>query len=293
HHLVGPFVLFSLLTTGCSTLNSWYGWVDIHKSAKGSVYLQEVADWSFKADHPVAIDHATLLSTVQGIVAEDVKNLSTNLPAGGSKPMRVFSDEDAEFLAPLLAQGLSQAKPEQIVGFTVSSSAGSGAEPAAGTLYLSKGSLYVTITPTDNRKVSGFTPSLAARIERAPAYTSDWSPGTLAMVINPRILAKMQTPAAPTFAAEPASHAGSDTAAGALTNLASGQDITDEDLTDAQLEELQLAREANKTKDAEISALRKEVEWMKHELRERSATTETVSKRVPSKKKSAEAYQNR
>ena len=27
---------------------------------------------------------------------------------GGSKPMRIFSDEDAEFLSPLLAQGLSK-----------------------------------------------------------------------------------------------------------------------------------------------------------------------------------------
>jgi hypothetical protein len=257
------------------------------------VYLQEVADWSFKADHPAAIDHATLLSAVQGIVAEDVKNLSTNLPAGGSKPMRVFSDEDAEFLAPLLAQGLSQAKPDQIVGFTVSSSAGSGAEPAAGTLYLSKGSLYVTITPADNRKASGFMPSLAARIERAPAYAADWTPGTLAMVINPTILAKFRTPGAPAFAAEPNSLAGSDAPAASLANLASRQNTTDGDLTDNQRDELQLAREANKAKDAEISALRKEVEWMKQELHDRPGTTETVSKRLPSKKKSAEAYPSR
>jgi len=265
----------SLLMTGCSTLNSWYGWVNIHKSPQGSVYLQEVADWSFEADHPAVIDQATILSAVQGVVAEDIKDVSTNLPAGGSKPMRVFSDEDAEFLAPLLAQGLSQAKPDQIVGFTVSSSAGSGAEPAAGTLYLSKGSLYLMITPTNNKKVSGFTPSVAARIERAPAYAPDWTPGTLAMVINPSILAQTQTPTA------------------SPEHFASRQGTSDSNLVDAPHDELRQAREANKQKDSEIAILRKENEWMKQELRERSATTETVSKRIQPKRKSAEAYPNR
>jgi hypothetical protein len=255
----GPLLSLSLLATGCSTLPGWYGWSSIHKSAKGSVYLQEVADWSFNASHPAVIDQATLLTAVQGVVAEDVTNPSTNMPAGGSKPMRVFSDEDAEFLAPLLAQGLSQAKPEQIVGFTVSPSAGSGAEPAAGTIYLSQGSLYLTIAPTKSRKVSGFMPRAAARVERAPAYASDWTPGTLAMVINPHILAKGQAPAATTVA-----------------NITSRQEIPADDLINKNLDELQQARETNK-----------------QELRERSATTDTVSKRSPPKRKSAEAYPSR
>ena len=288
--IAGLFLSLSLLPAGCSTLHNWYGWSSIHKSAKGSVYLQEVADWSFEADHPAIIDHETVLSAVQGIIAEDVKNLSTNLPAGGSTPMSVFSDEDAEFLAPLLAHGLSQAKPEQIVGFTVSPSAGSGTEPAAGTLYLSKGSLYLTI---NGRKISGFMPSVAARIERAPAYTPDWTPGTLAVVINPTILAKAHTPAAPALAAEPNSLSDTEMPAASLTHFASGQETAKEDLTDAPAGELQRARAANRVKDSEIAALRKEIEWMKHELRERPATTETVSKRSLPKRKSAEVYPNR
>ncbi len=283
-------LLFScLLTTGCTTLHNWYGWVSIHQSPKGSVYLQEVADWSFEADHPAVIDQETLLSAIQGVLAEDVNTVSTNLPAGGSKPMRVFSDEDAEFLAPLLAQGLSQAKPEQIIGFTVSSSAGSGTEPAAGTLYRSNGSLYLTIAPSDSRKISGFVPHVAARIERAPAYSADWTPGTLAMVINPTILAKAQTMDTPTFTAKPASPEGSENPTASLTNFTSGQDAPGATLTGSQLDELRQAREANKLKDSEIGILRKELEWMKQELRERPATTETVSKRSKAKRKSAEA----
>jgi len=287
------FMSSSLLTTGCTTLNNWYGWVTIHKSPQGAVFLQEVADWSFEADHPAVIDHAMLLSAIQGVIAEDANKLSVDLPAGGSMPMRVFSDEDAEFLAPLLAQGLSQAKPDQIVGFTVSSSAGSGAEPAAGTLYLSKGSLYLTITPADSRKPSGFVPAVAARIERAPAYTPNWTPGTLAMVINPTVLAKALDPASSTYAAKPSTPSGHETPTASLTHFASGPDMSSGKPTDTQLDDLRKAREANRLKDSEIAILRKENEWMKRELRERPATTETVSKRSQSKRKSAEAYPDR
>ena len=79
---------------------------------------------------------------------------SVQTPASGRKPMRVFSDEDAEFLAPLLVQNLSQARPEQIVGFTVSPSAGSGAEPTAGTPYVQQGPIYLTIDHSRSKKAS-------------------------------------------------------------------------------------------------------------------------------------------
>jgi hypothetical protein len=309
----GALVSVSLLATGCSTL---YGWSNVHKSARGSVYIKDVADWSFEADHPAAVDQATLLSAVKGVVADDAMKSTTKMPASGSKPMRVFSDEDAEFLAPLLAQGLSQAKPEQIVGFTVSPSAGSGAEPAAGTLYVSRGSLHLTITPTKNRRVSGFMPSGVARIERAPAYNEDWTPGTLAMIIDPQALAKASLPGTiPAAAAESKSlpapailpvpvakpmPAQQDVPAATQTFAANAPtagysqqpEMSNDELLVKKLDELRQVREANRMKESEIAMLKKEVEWMKQELRERSAEakTNTVSKRSVPKRKPAEAY---
>ncbi|HEX5647118.1 MAG TPA: hypothetical protein VFX56_09135, partial [Nitrospira sp.] len=297
-----------------------YGWSNVHKSARGSVYIKDVADWSFEADHPAVIDQAALLSVVKGVVADDAIKSSTKMPASGSKPMRVFSDEDAEFLAPLLAQGLSQAKPEQIVGFTVSSSAGSGAEPAAGTLYVSRGSLYLTLAPIKNRKVSGFTPSGIARIERAPAYTSEWTPGTLAMVIDHQTLAKASLPVATPVAADskslptpamlpvpvaktmPAQQefpAAAQTFAANAPLVTAGQsediDTKNNELMIKKLDELRQVREANRMKESEIAMLKKEVEWMKQALRERSVQSKssTVSKRSAPKQKAAEAYQTR
>jgi hypothetical protein len=285
------------------------------------VYLQEVADWSFEADHPARIEQATLISAIQGVVAEEVNKPSAKMPAGGSKPMRVFSDEDAEFLAPLLAQGLSHAKPEQIVGFTVSPSAGSGDEPAAGTIYVSQNSLHLTIAPTKSRRASGFIPGAAARIESAPSYAAESAPGTLSIAIDHQALAKAQAPttipvatspgplpvspaqatpiAKPTFKQE--APATAQTVAVSTPAAAGGPaapGMSNDELLNKKLDELRQARETNKMKDSEIAMLRKEAEWMKQELRQRTAELKAakasaISGRPAPKKKSAEAYRVR
>jgi hypothetical protein len=189
--VAGFSLFFSFLATGCSAFSIGYGEPVTHKSTKGTVYLKPIIDRSFTADHPAVIDRATLLTVIQGLMAEDMTDSSANMPVDGGKPMRVFSDEDAEFLAPLLADGLSQAKPNQLVGFTVSPPAGSGAEPAAGIIYWYHDSLHVTVSTTGgrrSRRFLGFRPRVAARIERAPAYTANWMPGTQTAVINLRRL---------------------------------------------------------------------------------------------------------
>jgi hypothetical protein len=313
---VGALLSFSLLATGCSSM---YGWSNVHKSTRGTVFLKEVADWSYEASHPAQIDQTTLLSAVKGVVADEITKQSMKMPASGSKPMRVFSDEDAEFLAPLLAQGLSQAKPEQIVGFTVSPSAGSGEEPVAGTIYVSRNSLYLTIAPTKSKRVSGFVPSSAARVERAPAYAVEWAPGTLSMVIDQQVLAKAQTPAVTPVAAvqeiRPTSPAGAtpvarpafkqespSTAQAFPVSTSSGDpaapEMKNDELLNKKLDELRQLREANKMKDSELAMLRREVEWMKQELRQRTAElkstkTSTTAGRPAQKKKQAEAYRTR
>ncbi len=305
---IGALISLSLVMTGCSMFS---GDVKLHKNAKGSVYLKEIADWSFQAGHPVTIDQMTMLKIVKGAVTDDVQKVSGNMPASGSKPMRVFSDEDAEFLAPLLAQGLSQAKPEQIVGFKVSPSAGSGAEPTAGTLYMHKGSIYLTIAPSQNRKASRFTPSSAVRLEKAPTFVAMGN-GAMTMVIDYQTLAKAPTSGSlsaagapkliPAQEAPPAPEASAsldaqEFPAHSRTDSATPQLSTDE-LLNKKLDELREAREANKLKDSEISMLKKETTWMKKELRQRTEEvkalkTSKAAVRSAVKKKSAEAYPTR
>lgn len=325
---VGTLMSLSLLVAGCSMLS---GEAKLHKNAKGSIYLKEIADWSFEANHPATVDQQTMLKIIKGVVTDDVQKMSGNMPASGSKPMRVFSDEDAEFLAPLLAQGLSQAKPEQIVGFKVSPSAGSGTEPTAGTLYMHKGSIYLTIVPSQNRKVSGFTPSSAARLEKAPSFVALGN-GAMTMVIDYQILAKgpmpallsttgapklipaaasqhaPMAPAAAPILSAPATETASPQEASALRGSQespshSGADsgtpqLSTDELLNKKLDELQAVREANKRKDSEIAMLKKETTWMKKELRQRTEEVKALkaskaAARLTPKKKSAEAYPTR
>ncbi len=289
---VGVLTCLSLLAGGCAMFS---GETRVHKNAKGFVYLKEVADWSFEASHPAVIDPMTMLKVVKGVVTDS----ASQMPASGSKPMRVFSDEDAAFLAPLLAQSLSQAKPDQIVGFKVSSSAGSGAEPTAGTLYIHKGSFHLTIAPSKDNRASGFVPNSVARLEKAPSFVAMGS-SAVTMIIDQQALAK-----APMPASEPVAIAGRTVPE--QESMAAGQDLqangfpysesaalNGNELLNKKLDELRDAREANKLKDSEIATLKKEAARMKKELRQRAEEVNALkatkaSAKPAQKKKSAEA----
>ncbi|MEO5957220.1 MAG: hypothetical protein ABIR36_16235 [Nitrospiraceae bacterium] len=285
--LVGITAL-TLAISGCASGTK------LAHNTKGSVTLEEVTDWSFEASHPAVIDQQTITKIVKGIYGNDGMSGTSKLSAGGSKPMRMFSDEDAAFLSPLLAQGLSKAKPEQLVGFRVSSSAGSGSEPTTGSIYVSKGSIYLTIGK--GAKSTAFLPESMARIEPAPAYAAGGATGAISMVIDYHALAKTPMPAAmPIANATPSTPMA---AAAPVKAQAVSANMSESELTAQQLGELGKAKEALAKKDTEINMLRKESEWMKRELRERAEeikaimSTKVSAKPAP-KKKTAEATQTR
>lgn len=310
--------LSAVLFSGCSMVS---GSQSMHQSAKGSVYLEEVSEWSFEANHPTIIDQNTMLKIVKGVMTEEAASASNRMPASGSKPMRVFSDGDAEFLAPLLAQGLSRAKPEQIVGFRVSSSAGSGAAPTAGTLYVQHGAAYFTISSPKGMKAAGFMPKSAAHIESAPSFAANGAAGAMSMVIDYTALARASMPASmpvaamatPAPVAQPAFSAPLKVAARqdsptsvpavAISDMSASadrptSDMTTEGILNRKLDELRQAREANALKESELKILRKETEWMKKELRERTAERDAmkaknVSSKPAPKKKPAELQPTR
>lgn len=74
--------------------------------------------------------------------------------------------------------------------------------------------------------------------------------------------------------------------------------MTTEDILNKKLDELRQVREANALKESEIKILRKETEWMKKELRERTAERDAmkaknVSSKPAPKKKPAELQPTR
>jgi len=288
-------VACALVISGCA------GGTKLAHNAKGSVYLEEVTDWSFEASHPAVIDQLTITKIVNGLYSNDGMSGSSRMSAGGSKPMRIFSDEDAEFLSPLLAQGLSKANPEQLVGFRVSSSAGSGSEPTTGRIYVQNGSIYLTIGR--GAKPTGFMPESAARTEPAPAYAAGGALDAMTMIIDyhaltrapmpadmPIAKAALITPIAPIMTVVP-------TKAQAVSDSA-GQEAGEGELMAQKLRDLKIAKEALAKKDSEINMLRKESEWMKRELRDRDEEIKAlratkVSAKAAPKKRSAQATRTR
>jgi hypothetical protein len=272
----------ALILTGCSSTSK------IAQNSKGSVYLEEIMDWSFEASHPAVIDQTTLLKIVKGVYTAEDQNGSSRMSAAGSKPMRVFSDEDAEFLAPLLAQGLSKAKPEQLVGFRMSSSAGSGSEPTAGSIYVQQSAIHFTVSK--GAVATTFMPESAARSEQAPPFAAAGRAGVLAHVIDYHALAKAPMPATlPLSRTTMSQSAGLKTPAVAAAAMAEAE-------APAELQ-TQLNRTKNMLvkKDTEISVLRKESDWMKRQLRERDEEIKALKATVkaPPKKRKAEAYPSR
>ena len=277
----------ALVISGCA------GGTKLANNAKGSVYLEEVTDWSFEASHPAVIDQLTITKIVKGLYSNDGMSGSSRMSAGGSKPMRIFSDEDAEFLSPLLAQGLSKAKPEQLVGFRVSSSAGSGSEPTTGSLYVQNGSIYLTIGK--GAKPTGFLPDSAAHTEPAPAYAAGGALDAMTMIIDYHALARAPMPAAmPIAKATPVMPIAPMVAAAPVVSDSAGQEAGEGEFMAQRLRDLRIAKEALAKKDSEITMLRKESEWMKRELRNRDEEIKAikstkVSVKPAPKKKSAQA----
>jgi hypothetical protein len=285
----------ALLISGCASGTK------LAQNPNNSVYLEEVSDWSFEASHPAVIDQLTVTKIVKGLYASDSLTGSSRMSAGGSKPMRIFSDEDVEFLSPLLTQGLSKAKPEQLVGFRISSSAGSGSEPTTGSLYVLNESIYLTVRK--GTEPIGFVPDSAARTEPAPAYASNGEPGAMTMIIDYHAMAKAPMPASlPTAKATsvlptaPITAAATPRAQAVSDNMV--QEAGDGDLTAQKFSEIKVVRDALAKKEVEISMLRKEAEWMKRELRDRDEEMQAlrltkVSGKPATKKKPAQAARNR
>src|SRR5207249_8656814 len=98
--------------TGCASITG-----KIHQSSRGSVYLEEVPDWSFEAAHPISIDPTTLAQVLSGVRIEERKSIYRTTSDMEPKAVRAFSDDEVEFLAPLLATALSKADPEELIGF--------------------------------------------------------------------------------------------------------------------------------------------------------------------------------
>jgi len=124
----------------------------IFDDPRGTVSLQTMSDQSVQASHPVALDQTLLAKILRGMEIQDQEHGFQKYLAGRSSPVPVFSDDQIRFLAPLLAEGLRTAAPDEFIEYRVRTTyegsvlESSTTETTAGSLYAYGRQLYMTLS---------------------------------------------------------------------------------------------------------------------------------------------------
>jgi len=148
-------VLLCIAGTACSTAAPT-GTV-IFEDARGSVSLQTISDPLIQASHPINLEPALLAQLLRGIEIRDGgigphRRVVTGF-AGQPSTYPLFSEDQIQFLAPLLADGLRTATPNQSIEYrVVTTHEGSNrfqsptTETTDGSLYIHGRLLYVILS---------------------------------------------------------------------------------------------------------------------------------------------------
>jgi hypothetical protein len=142
--------LLCVIGTACST-TAPTGRI-LFEDPRGTVSLQAMADQSIQATQPITLDPTLIAQVLKGMTVQDQERGIQRLLAGRSSPVPVFSDDQIQFLAPLLAEGLRTAAPTERVAYRVQTThpgsmlESSITETTAGSLYAYGRQLYVILS---------------------------------------------------------------------------------------------------------------------------------------------------
>jgi len=146
--------LLCLAGTACSTTAPTE--TILFEDARGTVSLHTISDPSIQASHPIKLEPALLAQLLTGLKIHDEgigpHRLATGF-AGQPSTHPLFSEDQIQFLAPLLAEGLRTATPNQSIEYrVVTTHEGSNrfqsatTETTAGSLYAHGRELYVILS---------------------------------------------------------------------------------------------------------------------------------------------------
>ena len=148
-----PLALLCLAGTACST-TAPTGKI-LFEDPRGTVSLQTMSDRSIRANHPIHLEPALLARLLTGLEVHDARSGPHRFVAGfAGQPSTnpVFTEEQIQFLAPLLAEGLRMAAPDERVDYRVQTTyegsilQASTTESTAGSLYAHGRQLYVVLS---------------------------------------------------------------------------------------------------------------------------------------------------
>jgi hypothetical protein len=129
HVLVSLFALV-LFAAGCRTGSQLD--VTVQESVQGAVYLERIPARQFQASHPVRLAPELIARSLRGVLVREEKGLLQSFSASQKPAAPVFSQDDIAFLAPAIANGLSQAAADQQIGFRVIQAGEAGYRERAG-----------------------------------------------------------------------------------------------------------------------------------------------------------------
>jgi hypothetical protein len=164
------------------------------------VYLERISDRSLQTTHPTMLSADTMARVLRGVVVKENRGFLGGLVGSKPEPVRALGDEDVEYLAPLLVEGLTRAASDQQVGFRVGKT-GPPAELRKGSLYAYRQSLYLTLPwliPVSRYGAGG--PALASTIlfipesAKRPDSYRDARSTDATLVIDYDLLATMLAP---------------------------------------------------------------------------------------------------
>jgi hypothetical protein len=109
--------------------------ITIHQSERGAVFVERIPDRSFQATHPMTLSSDTMARVLRGVILKDGRGIVGNLASDKPETIRVFGDDDIEYLTPLLVEGLTRAASDQQVGFHIVKHGTPAHSPSAGTVF--------------------------------------------------------------------------------------------------------------------------------------------------------------
>ena len=77
------------------------------------MYVERISDRSFQAAHPITLSSDTMARVLRGVVVKENRGFLGILIAGKPEGVRVFGDEDVDYLAPLLVEGRTKAASDE------------------------------------------------------------------------------------------------------------------------------------------------------------------------------------
>lgn len=291
--LYGP-VVFSLLAcltaSGCAA--SPRQTVTIHDSPRGTVYLERIPNDSFQATHPITLSGDTIARALRGIHVRDTRSTLQALMSSAwspSTPVRAFSDDEADFLAPFIATAFTRATPDQRIGFRIiqtNTSSDSPKDTTSAILFVYGRSLQISLTQLPplrkqsmsdgpNRHYASDATGLAGR-ELAFLPKEAQRPDTFrvgetdapTLVIDYNLLAT--TPEQPAVVPGVTPAAAPPAAPAVVAPRTSS--------------ELEAIKESLAKKDAEVEALKKEMETIKKQINEQQKPAQPKRKSKPATK---------